>query len=404
MLVMNTGQADLTWVLDSSIISGAQFVNDNAAEFSVQGGKAVIYSNQGRNIITQQAVTASASISLSGLAWSSAAAEADTSFVDTSWTASAQPQSMDACGFGNGYGWYRTTYTAASASTQTLALPTIKDASVIFWNGKTSGTTVQVKNGRNVLAILACQFGRDKLFAFAGPVGGQAKGVLGQVKLGSTTLANWRFRGGLNGLDEAGIMGIPTNWDSFAGRTWTTGGIPADNVPRFYKADFTYTVNPALHQTFRLTSGSISKGVAWINGHNLGRIIENMSTFAPLYVPECWLKQSNTLVIFSLDGKSPQNLALTAQESYAVKAITSTGIRIPYSGRTIGNVALVSMKSTDAVVFDMKGRIVARVARIARASEGMALETIIRSKCLPGMYIIRANGTARYFLVSQRMR
>ena len=397
MLVMNTIQADMTWVTDSGIVSGAQFVNDSAIEFPVQGGKAVLYSKQGRSVVTQQSVTAPGAINLSALSWSNAAEEADTSFVDTSWTASAQPLSMDAYGFANGYGWYRTTYTATAASSQTLTLPTIKDAGIVFWNGKMSGTSVQVKAGRNVLAILVGQFGRDKLFAFAGPVGGQAKGILGQVKLGSTTLANWRFRGGLNGLDETGTTGIPTNWDAFVGRAWTSAGsAPADNVPRFWKADFTIPSNPALYQTFRLTSSAISRGVAWINGHNLGRIIANMSTVAPLYVPECWLKQSNTLVLFSENGTGPQNLALTAQESYAVKTMATTGISEPVPGKAIGNSSLASMKSTSGVVFDMKGRIVARI------SEGMPLATIARTRCAPGIYIVWSGGMAKYFLVSQR--
>jgi hypothetical protein len=398
MLIMNDGQADKTWVLDSSIVSGAQFVHDNTVEFPVSGGKAVIYSSTGRNVVLQQAVTAPAAIPLSVQTWSSAADEADTSFNDTSWTASTQPQSMDSYGFGNGYGWYRTTYTAGSASSQTLALPTIKNASVIFWNGTVSGTTVQVKTGKNVLAILVGQFGRDKLWATAGPIGGQAKGMIGQVKLGSTTLTNWRFRGGLGGLDETGIMGTPANWSVFAGRTWSSGGIPADNVPRFFKFDFNYPANSSLHQTFRLTSSALSRGVAWINGHNLGRTQENMPTYAPLYVPECWLKQTNTLVIFSQDGKAPQNLALTAQESYAVKTSASTGIGMPASLRAIDNSSIASIKNTGAVVFDMNGRIV------ARAGEGMSLATIVRTKCSPGMYIIRLNGTSRYFLVNQRIR
>jgi beta-galactosidase len=399
MLIMNDGQADKTWVLDSSIVSGAQFVYDNTVEFPVSGGKAVVYSRTGKNVVLQQAVTAPAAIPLSTMTWSSAAAEADTAFNDASWTASAQPQSMDAYGFGNGYGWYRTTYSATQASSQTITLPTVRDAAILFWNGKPSGTTVQVKAGNNVLAVLACQFGRSKLFAFAGPVGGQAKGIIGQVLLGSTTLTNWKFKGGLNGLDETGIMGTPTNWTSFLGRTWTLGGsVPADNVPRFFRYDFNYPVNAALHQTFRITVGGLSRGVAWINGHSLGRTQENMPTYAPLYVPECWIRQTNTLVIFSQDGKAPQNPVVTPQETYAVKAMTPTGIGLPLPGRTINASSLLSAKNAPRFIIDLKGRVVARVG------ENMPLETILKAKCSPGIYIIRLSGGEKYYLVNQRGR
>ncbi len=397
MLVMDTAQADLTWILDSSIVSGPQFVTDSTMEFAMGGGKAFVYSKSGKSAVAQQAVTAPGAISLANMQWSSAAAEADTAFNDSSWTASAQPQSMDGYGYSNGYGWYRTTYTAAAASSQTLALPTIKDVGIVFWNGKVSGTTVQVKAGKNVLAILVGQFGRDKLFAFAGPIGGQAKGIVGQVKLGSTVLANWKFKGGLNGLTESPTMGTPTNWNSFLSRTWTSGNVPSDNTPRFFKADFTYSANASVHQTFRLTSGSISRGVAWINGHNLGRVIENMSSFAPPYVPECWLRQSNTLVVLSQIGQMPQNVALTPQETYSVKSTSSTGVTSPALVRAIG-VTPLSFARSGGIVVDMKGRVV------SRAAAGLPLETLARSVCSPGIYLIYANGTARRILVDSNTR
>jgi beta-galactosidase len=397
MLIMNDGQADKTWVLDSSIVSGAQFVRDSVFEFPATGGRAAVYSRTGKSMVVQQAVAAPPAINLP-LVWSNAAAEADTSFNDASWTASAQPQSMDAYGFGNGFGWYRTTYTATQASSQTITLPTVRNAAILFWNGRYSGTTVQVKAGNNVLAILACQYGRDKLFAFAGPIGGQAKGIIGQVRLGSTTLTNWRFKGGLNGLDESGIMGIPLNWNTFIGRTWTSGSAPADNVPRFFKADFNYPVNPAMHQTFRLTTSAISKGVAWVNGHSLGRTQENMPTYAPLYVPECWLRATNTLVIFSVDGRAPQNLALTPQESYAVKTVGSTGVRFSNPDRGYRSPSVATIKYSSGVVYDLKGRIV------ARANETMSLGSLVKNIRSQGIYIIRSNGKESYVIVDRNAR
>jgi beta-galactosidase len=70
--------------------------------------------------------------------------------------------------------------------------------------------------------------------------------------------------------------------------------------PAFYQGHFDLQ---ALGDTFLDTRGW-GKGVAWINGHALGRIW-NVGPQQTLYVPAPWLKKgTNDIVVFTLGGRT----------------------------------------------------------------------------------------------------
>ena len=74
-----------------------------------------------------------------------------------------QPQEMASYGWANGYGWYRAAFTSVQAGQQTLSLPRADNQAFVFWNGKfITGSIVDVKAGKNTLAILVGQYGRNK--------------------------------------------------------------------------------------------------------------------------------------------------------------------------------------------------------------------------------------------------
>ena len=390
LLVMNDAQADNTWITDSMIVSGVHFVEDSTVEFPyATGGQAIVYTAGNRQEFSQQPVAAPSAIPITAPTWSTADARADTSLNDSSWQSSSSPLSMDAYGWHNAYGWYRATINANQAATQTIALPTIMDYRAVFWNGKRSGLTVPVKQGKNVLAIFVGHYARNKAVGYQGNLGTFApqKGLLGNVTLGGSNIYNWRFKGGLD-LDESSLVGTVTNWSQFLGRAWNSGATAADSVPRFYKYTFNYTANSTIHQTFRLTCSSLSRGAAWINGHSLGRTRTNMPTYAPLYVPECWLQATNTLIIFSQDGVAPGGLALTPQETYSVQQISPVSVR-PESQRQRSVLPHNVTANVLRTVYDLQGRVVARIPA------GKNLTAILQMQSRRGVYIVRTNGQSQ---------
>ncbi len=183
-------------------------------------------------------------------------------------------------------------------------------------------------------------------------------------------------------LDESSLVGTVTNWSQFLGRAWNSGAPPVDSIPRFYKYTFNYTSNPAIHQTFRLTCSSLSRGAAWINGHSLGRTRTNMPNYAPLYVPECWLQATNTLIIFSEDGVAPGGPALTPQETYSVQQISSVSVR-PESQRPSPVLPHNVTANVLRTVYDLLGRVIARIP----AGKNLAAPLQMQSR--RGVYIVR---------------
>ena len=120
----------------------------------------------------------------------------------------------------------------------------------------------------------------------------------------------WKFRGGVEGLDETAIVGRVTNWAEFLEKPWNRTGTPAAALPVLWRTTFDY--QPRQWETLGLQTAGLKAGHVWLNGHNLGECPQKV----PLYMPECWLKaKGNDLVILDISGARPDQVSLQRYEA-----------------------------------------------------------------------------------------
>jgi beta-galactosidase len=130
--------------------------------------------------------------------------ETSPSFDDAHWLTSDQPQCMGADGDYSAYCWYRTTVQSASDGIKYLVPTTIRDRMVVFVDGHRvpdSSITdryaaLHLTSGQHNVAILAVHYGRNKLYAYSGPIDKiDAKGIGGPVTLSNSlgdSLTSWQ--------------------------------------------------------------------------------------------------------------------------------------------------------------------------------------------------------------------
>jgi beta-galactosidase len=313
-VVVNTDLANLTWVTDQAIFVGATYVTEDLSiDVPPAGANVTIYSSAGKTEVAEPAATVpTAPPALGSWQWASAAAEAAPSYDDSTWASSPEPQPFGSYNFQNGYGWYRATFTAASAGNMSFSIPNVRQSAMAFVNGQqvqlsnsNSGSFTSVA-GSNTIAILAWHEGLDKMYNFTGAPTDQSAGIWGSVTSGGSALASsWKFRGGLGGMVETSPVGRVTNWSTFLAGTWASSQA-TKNWPAFWMTTFASPLQSGAFVTVGLSTKGMSSGSAWVNGHNIGRF----SGQTLLYVPECWLTANNTLVIYDVSGNSPAGVEL----------------------------------------------------------------------------------------------
>ena len=155
--------------------------------------------------------------------------------------------------------------------------------------------------GQNTIAVLASHRGRQKAFGYLGTLQNYyRKGIFGPVNLEfrgkEISVTDWRFRGGAGAID-----GVWKMTDHAAG------------TPTFYLT--TFVAAKELGRILRVSTRGLSRGTAWLNGHNLGRYPEKIK--APgMYLPECWLKDGdNELIVFDEEGALPDSLELEVEKA-----------------------------------------------------------------------------------------
>ncbi len=133
--------------------------------------------------------------------------------------------------------------------------------------------------------------------------------------------ATWHFHGGLDDLEETGIIGKVTNWSDFlAHQPWQSGSAPSG--PIFWKCTFDYHQPAGMRETIGLLTDGLKAGHVWLNGHNLGESRSPQNY--PLYMPECWLKEGdNDLVVFDLYGSRPDKLHLDRFEVHVDESVAA---------------------------------------------------------------------------------
>jgi len=318
-LVINSPLADRTWFTDKALFVGATYVDEDLSiQMPATGGNVVVYSSSGRSSIAEPAATIPTTPALGTWQWRDAAAEAASTYDDSAWATSPQPQPFGSYNFQNGYGWYRAKFTATSTGSVTATIGGgVRASATAFANGKqvainNNSFTFNTVSGDNTVALLAKQVGLDKMYNVTGATGtGQYAGVWGTVNNGTSSLAStWKFRGGLGGMDETAVIGLVKNWTTFVGGTWSDTQT-TKSWPAFWRVNFASPLKAGVFATVGLNTTGLSSGSVWLNGHNLGRFSGNTL----LYMPEAWLVADNTLVVYDASGNAPTSVKLSYFET-----------------------------------------------------------------------------------------
>ena len=196
------------------------------------------------------------------------------------------PTPMEQLGQSYGFILYRTTVKGPREKCQ-LVLQEVHDRALIFVNGKYHGVIdrnmkdspihLEFGRGEYQLDILVENMGRINY----GPLLHDRKGITQGVRLGNQFLFDW--------------IHYPLPLENLRKLCFDTSATPS--VPSFYKGSFTVKT-PA--DTFLALTGW-TKGVAWINGFNLGRYWEELGPQRTLFVPAPKLRKGrNELVILEL--------------------------------------------------------------------------------------------------------
>ncbi len=116
------------------------------------------------------------------------------------------------------------------------------------------------------------------------------KGITERVTLAGVTLMSWE------------VFPVPMD-DAFLGALHFTAG-DTTSTPAFYRGTFDLK---SVGDTYLDLKGR-TKGLVWINGHNLGRFWNAGPQFR-LFVPASWLvKGKNEIVMYDVDGAGPTTL------------------------------------------------------------------------------------------------
>jgi beta-galactosidase len=110
------------------------------------------------------------------------------------------------------------------------------------------------------------------------------KGITDRVTLNGMTLMNWE------------IFSMPMDYEFVKNAALPSRGLPDDKPGLFFKGEFNLTVTGDTY--FDLSN--YSKGIVYVNGHNLGRYW-NIGPQQRLYCPASWLKIGvNEIIVFDL--------------------------------------------------------------------------------------------------------
>ena len=183
---------------------------------------------------------------------------------------------------GYGYVLYKKRFT--QPITGTLKVPGLRDFATVYVNGKKVGELNRVFNTYEMpikipfngsLEILVENMGRIN---YGSEIVNNRKGIIEPV-----TINAYEITGGWE-MYKAPFADVPQNLNS---ETVKTGR------PVIYSG--TFELNN-LGDTF-LDVSDLGKGIVFVNGHNLGRYWK-VGPQQTLYVPGCWLKENNEIVVF----------------------------------------------------------------------------------------------------------
>lgn len=226
VLVMNTATTATTWWAQGKIYIGPSFVEeDGSVEFPPEGGSATIYSESGKQSLTQPSVQVSDVPSLDGWLWRDAATERSNDIKNGEWQQTSGPKPIGAVdSYQNRYAWYRTTLHADSSSTVSLHFQGGPGhLSAAFLNGQpTALDQLKAQPGDNTLAVLVEAEPRSTLYSQVGIVGTSIlRGLWGGISTSpqSTPLMmtwkTWKDQGDPGKAEDIGSSSYnDSSWES----------------------------------------------------------------------------------------------------------------------------------------------------------------------------------------------
>ncbi|HKK41605.1 MAG TPA: beta-galactosidase [Bacteroidales bacterium] len=208
---------------------------------------------------------------------------------------SVQPKPFEAYGQDHGFILYRTKLVGRKSGR--LTVTDLHDYATVFLNNKYIGK-LDRREGINSIDIPESDVSNPVLEIFVEGMGrinyGQylidRKGITDRVTLNGMTLMNWEVYN--LPMDKKFIYDLRSS-----GRTLDKPGL-------FFRGNF---VLPRPLDTFIDMSG-FSKGIVWVNGHNLGRYW-NIGPQKRLYCPAQWLRTGmNEIIVFDLHVMTPKTV------------------------------------------------------------------------------------------------
>ena len=206
---------------------------------------------------------------------------------------SVQPKTFEAYGQDYGFILYKTELVGHKKGK--LTVTDIHDYATVFLNGQYIGyldrregiNSIDIPESKvefPVLEILVEAMGRIN---FAQNLIDR-KGITDRVTLNGMTLMNWKVYN--LPMDKKFIFSLRSS-----GKTLNKPGI-------FFRGSFVITLTG---DTF-IDVSNYTKGIVWVNGHNLGRFW-NIGPQKRLYCPASWLKSGvNEMLIFDLHETGPK--------------------------------------------------------------------------------------------------
>ncbi|XP_011268594.2 beta-galactosidase [Camponotus floridanus] len=217
--------------------------------------------------------------------------DSESSFV-ISWASSDKPRTFEHLSVNQGFVLYETDL-PPPVFDPVILRATIKDRALVYVDGRLSGTlsrmdkifTIPLENpyGRRLSLLIENQgrlnFGNE-IHDFKG---------ISNVTLSGTPLINWNMTG--YAFSDVSFLQDVMTIDIESGTL--------NNGPVFLRGRFTITGQPL--DTFLDTTGW-GKGVAFVNGHNLGRYWPLVGPQITLYVPAPYLRTGeNELILLELE-------------------------------------------------------------------------------------------------------
>ena len=168
-----------------------------------------------------------------------------------------------------------------------------------------------IANHQGVIDI-ALEYDSDVLTPQPGPT---LKAV--SYSLAGELNERWSVKSGIVGEDTQ----IEMDMGVFSELSWEPA-IPrqewiVDTLPKLFRTSFDVDISNVgpFTRPIKLMTTGLSKGVIWVNGHNLGRYWD-IGPQTALYVPIGWLCKHNEVVIFDEHGCSPADVRFVHSETF----------------------------------------------------------------------------------------